>query len=116
MNTDICKLLYPSRIYCFSERQLYCYQVAVYGHVFPVTKKLDVKYSTGVFEIKSLTCSLLPPLNFIDCVRTMMFSLKLSLLTLNFYRIYHSYHNEKLRVKKLASLTPFYNSLAVFVC
>ena len=23
MNTDICKLLYPSRIYCFSEHKLY---------------------------------------------------------------------------------------------
>ena len=23
MNTDFCKLLYPSRIYCFSERRLY---------------------------------------------------------------------------------------------
>ena len=23
MNTDICKLLYPSRIYCFSELRMY---------------------------------------------------------------------------------------------
>ena len=23
MNLDMCKLLYPSRIYCFSERQMY---------------------------------------------------------------------------------------------
>ena len=32
MNTDICKLLYPSRIYCFSERQL-CTQTKPLSHL-----------------------------------------------------------------------------------
>ena len=69
MNTDICKLLYPSRIYCFSERQLYTkgnyfLLSGCRGHVVLGTKKkLDAKYSTRVREMKSLTCCLLPPLN-----------------------------------------------------
>ena len=69
MNTDICKLLYPSRIYCFSERQLYtqknisCYQVAMATLFWAQERKLDAKYSNGVCEMKSLTRSLLPPLN-----------------------------------------------------
>ena len=45
-----------------------------------------------------------------------MFSLKLSFLISIFLKIYHSYYNEKLRVDKLAYLTPAYNSLAIFVC
>ena len=44
MNTDICKLLYPSRIYCFSERQLYTQEnyfllSGCRGHVVLGTKK-----------------------------------------------------------------------------
>ena len=62
MNTDLCKsteahygllrLLYPSRSYCFSERQLYtqktifCYQVAVFTLLWIQKRTLDAKYST----------------------------------------------------------------------
>ena len=51
-----------------------------------------------------------------DCVGKVMFSLKLSLLTSNFYWIYHSYYYKQLKVDKLASLTPAYKSLAIFAC
>ena len=69
MNADICKLLYPSRIYCVPERQLYtrvisCYQVAVVTLFWTQKRKLDVKYSARVCEVKSLKCGLLPPLNY----------------------------------------------------
>ena len=88
MNTDICKSLYSSRIYCFSERQPYThknffcygYQVAVVTLFWVQERKLDERYSARVCEMKSLTCSLLPPLNQIDCARKMTFSLKLSFL------------------------------------
>ena len=39
------------------------YQVAVVTLFWAQKRKLDTKYSTRVCEIKSLTCSLLPPLN-----------------------------------------------------
>ena len=53
MNTDICKLLYPSRIYCFRTPIVYteklsCYQVAVVTLFWPQKRKLDAKYSTIV--------------------------------------------------------------------
>ena len=58
MNTDMCKLLYPSRIYCFSECQVYtqkktisCYQVALF---WAQTRKLDAKYSTKVCQKNSV--------------------------------------------------------------
>ena len=68
MNTDICKLLYPSRIYCFSKRQLYTQEKYLLlsgcrGHLVLDAKKSDAKSSTRVCEMKSLTCSLLTPLN-----------------------------------------------------
>ena len=68
MNTDICKLLYSSRIYCFSENQLCthknpCNEVAVVTLFWAQNRKLDAKYSARVCEMKSLTCSLFPPLN-----------------------------------------------------
>ena len=63
MNTDIRKLLYPSRIYCFSERQLYTQTkplshllLGCHGHVVLGTKeKIDAKYSTKVVQIIKCT-------------------------------------------------------------
>ena len=69
MNTDICKLLYPSRIYCFLERRLYTQKISLADQVsvvmlFWAQKRIfDAKYSTRVCEMKSLTYSLLPIMN-----------------------------------------------------
>ena len=70
MNTDTRKLLYPSRILLFfrtttvyTEKNISYYQVAVVTLFWAQKRKLDTKYSTGVCEMKTLTCSLLPPLN-----------------------------------------------------
>ena len=59
MNTDMCKLLYPSRIYCFSERQLYTQKKYLLlsgcrGHVvLGAKRKLDAEYSAIVPQLKS---------------------------------------------------------------
>ena len=52
MYTDIRKLLYPGRIYCFSERQLYTQKKYLLlsdwsgNNVLGTKKKLNAKYST----------------------------------------------------------------------
>ena len=57
MNADICKLLYPNRIYCFSERQLYTQKNYLLlsgcpSHVVLGTKKtLGAKYSVIVPQL-----------------------------------------------------------------
>ena len=66
MNIDKCKLLYPSRIYCFLEHQPYTkkkYFIAMATLLWAKKGKLDAKYFTIVCKMKSLTCSFLPPLN-----------------------------------------------------
>ena len=60
MNTDICKLLYSSTIYCFQNARCIhrqspyhtCYQVAMVTLFGTKKRKLNVKYTTTVFEIK----------------------------------------------------------------
>ena len=86
MNIDICKLLSPSKITVF--QNVNCIQrknlllSGCRGNVVLGTKrKLGAKYPTGACEMKSLTCSLLPPL----CQDNDVFLLKLSFLTSNFY-------------------------------
>ena len=59
MNTDICKLLYPSRISdSFSERQLYTQKnyfllSGCHGYVvfWAQKRKLDAKYSTKAYSM-----------------------------------------------------------------
>ena len=58
MNTDKCKLLYPSRIYRFSGRQLVYTDKVVITLVtmfWAQKRKLDAKYSARVCEMKSMT-------------------------------------------------------------
>ena len=75
--------MYVSTIgYCFTKCQLYietspyhtCYQAAMVALFWAQKRKLDAKYFTKVFEIKSLTCSLMPPLIKTDCVSPDVFS------------------------------------------
>ena len=63
MDNDICNLLYPSRIYCLSKRQLYT-QEKVYLVIrwpsmstlfWSQKRKLDTKYSTKVVQIIKCT-------------------------------------------------------------
>ena len=96
----ICKLLYPNKIYFFSERELYTQKKNLLlsgcrGHAVLSTKrKLDAKYSIRVFEMKSLTCSLLRPLNQNRLCQDIDVSTQTFILDLNFYQIFHSYYNE----------------------
>ena len=55
MHTDIFKLLYSSRIYCFPERQLYTQKKISYVVTlfWAQKRKLGAKYSTRVCEMKS---------------------------------------------------------------
>ena len=45
---------------CKHRKTISCYQVAVVTLFLAEKRKLEAKYSTRVFEIKSLTCSLMP--------------------------------------------------------
>ena len=51
------------KVNCVHRKSISCYQVAVVTSFWAQERKLNAKCSTRVCEMKSLTCSLLPPLN-----------------------------------------------------